>query len=341
VLMLPVTAFDVALLDLSSEPARQWMKDIITEEMLDYAGCSGWMADFAEALPFEAVMADGEHGDVWHNRYPVEWARLNREAVTEAGRLGDVLVYNRSGHTATPGAALLMWEGDQLVTWDKYDGLVSALHGLIGGGFSGVALNHSDIGGYTSMAWLGLGYTREPEQLKRWTEMAAFTAIMRTHEGNQPGENAQVYSDDEAREHFARMTRVYRALAFYRTELFAEAEQLGWPVVRHLAMHYPDEAELYGVDDQFLLGSEILVAPIKNKCWTWPVCPYEKEVVLPPGEWVHLWTGEVHGGSDAVTVTTVAAPIGEPAVFYRRDSAVGAFFVANLLDEGIEVPLPP
>jgi alpha-glucosidase len=340
VLKLPVTAFDVALLDFTNADAREWMKAIIQDEMVDYAGCSGWMADFAEALPFEAVMSDGSTGDVWHNRYPVEWAALNREALQEVGKLDDTLVFNRSGHTRTPGAALTLWQGDQLVTWDKYDGLVSAIHGLISGGFSGLAINHSDIGGYTSMGWLALGYSREGELLKRWAEMAAFTSLMRTHEGNQPPLNAQVYSDQDNREHFAKMTRVYRALGFYRTQLFTEATTKGWPVVRHLLMHWPEEEALYDVSDQFLLGSEILVAPIKNKCFTWPLCPYNKEVVLPPGQWVHLWTGATYGDTEAVSVVTVAAPLGEPAVFYPVGSAVGATFVANLLVEGIEVPTP-
>ena len=53
-------------------------------------------------------------------------------------------------------AAMAMWQGDQLVTWDRYDGLVSALHGLINGGFSGISINHSDIGGYTSTSLVGL-----------------------------------------------------------------------------------------------------------------------------------------------------------------------------------------
>jgi alpha-glucosidase len=340
VLMLPVTAFDVALLDLANEEARAWMKSIIQEEMLEGAGCSGWMADFAEALPFEAVMSDGLSGDVWHNRYPVEWAELNREALDEVGRLDDVLVFNRSGHTATPGAALTLWQGDQLVSWDRYDGLVSAIHGLISGGFSGISINHSDIGGYTSMAWLQLGYTREEELLQRWSEFAAFTSLMRTHEGNQPSLNAQIYSDEETRAHFARMTRIYRALSFYRQELFVEAATLGWPVVRHLTMHWPEESELYDISDQFLLGSELLVAPIKNKCFTWPICPYNKEVTLPPGEWVHLWTGELYGDSEAVSQVTVSAPLGEPAVFYPVGSTVGALLVENLLADGIEAARP-
>ena len=332
VLQMPVTAFDVALLDLSSADARDWMRELIQDELVDNAGCSGWMADFAEALPFEAQMADEVSAATWHNRYPVEWARLNREVV-EAND-GELLVFNRSGHTATPGASTLLWEGDQLTTWDKYDGLVSALHGLISGGFSGIALNHSDIGGYTSLSAGGVGYSREPEQLKRWTEMAAFTAVMRTHEGNQPGENAQIYSDDEAREHFARMTRVYVALGFYREQLFEDAATRGWPVVRHLAMHYPEDPTAWEVDDQFLLGEHILVAPIKNKCWTWPYCPYDKELYLPEGQWVHLWSGEVHEGGRTIVQK---APIGEPAVFYRADWSEISTLKAEFAAQGLEI----
>ena len=334
VLMLPVTAFDVALLDLSNEEARAWMKDVIRDEMMGNANCSGWMADFAEALPLEAVMADGTTGDAWHNRYPVEWARLNREAVEEAGRLGDVLVFNRSGFTTTPRHSLLLWQGDQLTTWDRYDGLRSAVHGLVSGGFSGIALNHSDIGGYTSLSWMGLGYTREAELLKRWTEMAAFTSVMRTHEGNQPGANAQVYSDDAAMAHFGRMTRVYRAMADYRSDLFVDAESRGWPVVRHLALHYPELDDAWTVDDQFLLGSEILVAPTLERCGG--AC--EREVFLPPGPWVHLWTGEVLGHESEVDRVVVDAPLGEPAVFYRHGSPIAPELVDNLRAEGIDVP---
>ena len=339
--LLTVTAFEVGLLDLANDAAWAWMKAVIADEMIAGAGCSGWMADFAEALPFDAVLSDGQDGAQWHNRYPVEWIRLNREAIDEAGLGDEILIFNRSGSTRSPRHAMLLWEGDQLTTWDKYDGLVSALHGLIGGGFSGIALNHSDTGGYTSLSWLGLGYDREAEQLKRWTEMNAFTALLRTHEGNQPGLNAQIYSDDAAMDHFARFSRVYKALAFYRATLYADAAARGWPLVRHLWLHYPDDSTAATIDDQFLLGSEILVAPIKNKCFTWPVCPYDKEVYLPAGEWVHLWSGKVHGDAAKGMMISVPAPIGEPAVFYRKGSPIAATLVANLVALGIDAADPP
>ena len=320
-LMIPVTAFDVGLLDLTNEEARGWMKGLIKEELMGRAGCAGWMADFAEALPFEAHLSDGTPAAAYHNQYPVAWAQLNREAVEEAGRLGDVLVFNRSGHTRTPAYSMLLWQGDQLTTWDKYDGLVSALHGLISGGLSGIAYNHSDIGGYTSLSRFGLGYSREADQLKRWAELSAFTAVMRTHEGNQPDANAQIYSDAEAMDHFARMSKVYRALGFYRRQLQQEASDHGWPLVRHLMLHYPDDPRAWEVDDQFMLGAELLVAPIKNKCFTPPICPYNKEVYLPPGRWVHLWSGKAYGREAGDTIT-IAAPMGEPAVFIKADSPI-------------------
>jgi alpha-glucosidase len=339
--LIKVTAFDVGLLDLTNPGARQWMKAVIQDEVMTNARCSGWMVDFAEALPFDAVLFSGVSAATYHNRYPVEWMRLNREAIEEAGRLGDVITFNRAGSARTPAYSLLLWEGDQLTTWDKYDGLVSALHGLLNGGFSGIALNHSDTGGYTSLSVNGVGYDREQELLQRWTEMNAFTAVLRTHEGNQPALDAQVYSNTATLDHFARFTRVYRALAFYRAQLFAEATQKGWPVVRHLWLQFPDDAVAATIDDQFMLGSEILVAPVKNKCWTWPVCPYDKETYLPKGQWVHLWSGKVYGSLTGGTKVTVKAPIGQPAVFYRKGSTVGAQLVANLKAEGIAVANAP
>jgi len=286
------------------------------------------------ALPLDAVLDSKIPAAAAHNAYPVEWMKINREVLEDRGLVGKVLVWNRSGGTRSPGVSTLLWEGDQLTTWDKYDGMVSALHGLLNGGFSGIALNHSDTGGYTSLSAGGVGYDREPELLQRWTEMNAFSAVLRTHEGNQPVLNAQVYDEDQV-QHFTRMSKVYRALAFYRKALFADARTKGWPVVRHLALHYPRDAESWRIDDELLLGSEILVAPVKNKCFTWPLCPYDKEVYLPPGKWVHLWTGKSFGSASVGSRVTVKAPIGQPAVFYREASSVGTRFVQNLRAAGL------
>ena len=63
---------------------------MIREEMIDNARCSGWMVDFAEALPFEAQLFDSTPADVYHNQYPVGWMKLNRTAIREAGLTGEI-----------------------------------------------------------------------------------------------------------------------------------------------------------------------------------------------------------------------------------------------------------
>ena len=332
---MPVTAFDVFLLDLTHEAARTWMKAILKEEMIKRAGCAGWMADFAEALPFDAVLSDGSPAPLYHNRYPVEWAKLNREALEEAGVVGQVLVFNRSGALRTPAYSTMLWQGDQLTTWDAYDGIQSALYALLGGGISGIALNHSDTGGYTSLSRWGLGYTRESELLKRWTEMNAFTSVLRTHEGNQPQANAQVYSDDTARDHFARFTKVYAALAPYRRTLFAQASQKGWPVVRHMLLEFPQDPKAWELDDQFMLGSEFLIAPILKKCGSEKNCNPERSLYLPKGRWVHLWSQKSYGDAGKGMQVELRVPIGEPAVFYKQGSQAGIELNQELKTLGI------
>ncbi len=338
VLKLPVTAFEVALLDLTNPAARTWMRTVIREEMVENAGCKGWMVDFAEALPFEAELYDETPADVYHNQYPVDWMKLNRTAIREAGLSGEILTYNRAGYTQTLRHSLMVWEGDQLTTWDAYDGFRSAIRGLINGGLSGIALNHSDIGGYTSIMQLGDGYDREKQLFMRWAEMSAFTSLMRTHEGNQPTANVQVYSSNNVMSHFARMTKLYTALKDYRRMLFIEASTLGYPVVRHMWLHHPEDPKVFEHELQFLLGADILVAPHLEQCLI-STCTFEQDVYLPefsePADvWVHLWSGETHSGGQTVSVN---APIGYPAVFYREGSDDAAQVLEQMRSAGLDV----
>ena len=332
ILKLPVTAFDVALLDLTNPEARQWMRTVIREEMINNAGCAGWMVDFAEALPFEAHLHDGTPADVYHNQYPVDWMKLNRTAIREAGLTGQILTFNRAGFTQTPGHSVMAWAGDQLTTWDRYDGFQSAIKGLINGGLSGITLNHSDIGGYTSITQLGDEYARDKHLFMRWTEMSAFTSLMRTHEGNQPTVNVQVYSGNEVMSHFGRMTKVYTSLSSYRRTLFEEAETLGYPVVRHMWLHYSDDDVVFEHELQFLLGSDILFAPHLERCLL-PLCTFEQEVYLPSDSWTHLWTGEEYTGG----FVTIEAPLGYPAVFYRSESEAMPDVLTLMRQQGLDV----
>jgi alpha-glucosidase (family GH31 glycosyl hydrolase) len=196
--------------------------------------------------------------------------------------------------------------------------------GLLSSGLSGYSLNHSDIGGYTAIDSALLKYHRSKELLMRWTELAAFTAVFRTHEGNRPEVNHQIYSDQETLRHFSRFAKVYASWEPYRTELVREAAETGLPVVRHPFVTYPRDPEVYHLDYQFMVGSELMVAPVLD--------PGEDtvEVYLPAGRWVHLWTGKTYGSPTEGIYETVRAPIGEPAVFFKEGSEAGRRFSEEL-----------
>ena len=321
--------FSAGLVDLTNPDAREWMRSIIAEELIGI-GAHGWMADFGEGLPYDAKLFSGEDAAAYHNRYPEEWARLNREALDDYPQSDDLFFFVRSGFRYSPGHATAFWLGDQLVSWDAHDGIKTAVIGLLSSGISGFSLNHSDIGGYTSIAHSTLGRHRSQELLLRWMELNAFTVIFRTHESNRPGENVQIYSNAETLAHFNRFARVYRAWAPYRIQLVREAADTGLPVVRHMFIQYPDDPNVYDLSyQQFMVGSEFIVAPVLDQG------AREVTVYLPASRWVHLWSGETYSFEEEGAEVTVAAPLGEPGVFYKEGSPVAKEFLANLRAEGV------
>lgn len=321
--MLEQTDFSAALVDLTNPAAREWIKAVIKENLIG-SGVSGWMADFGEGLPYDAALYSGVSPETYHNRYPEEWAQVNREAIEEAGLGDEAVFFTRAGFTRSPAYSTLFWLGDQLVSWDRHDGIKTAVVGMLSGGISGYALNHSDIGGYTAIDSSLLKYYRSKELLLRWTELSAFTVVFRTHEGNRPEVNHQFYSDSETLRHFSRFAKVYAAWEPYRTKLVKEAAAIGLPVIRHPFLHYPDDSEVYGLRYQFMVGSEFMVAPVLE--------PNEDavELYLPAGRWVHLWSGREYGSLGEGVYETVEAPIGEPAVFYKEGSEAGRRFREEL-----------
>lgn len=323
------TSFSAAMVDLTNPQAWDWMKKVIRDEVIG-VGARGWMADFGEALPYDAVLYSGEPASRVHNGYPELWAKLNREVVEETGTGEDFVFFMRSGFTRSPRFATLFWLGDQMVGWDEHDGIKTAVTGLLSSGISGYALNHSDIGGYTTITNPLATYHRSEELLLRWMDLAAFNVVFRTHEGNQPDSNVQFYSNERTLDHFSRMAKVYGAWDFYRRELIEETEAKGLPVVRHPWVQFPeDEALMELTHEQFMVGDTFMVAPVLDEG------EEQVKVYLPKGRWVHVWSGKSYGNYNASGWVTVPAPMGEPGVFFPEGSEVGEQFVKNLEDAGV------
>lgn len=314
--------FDCGVLDFTREETCDWFaRRILCEEMLDI-GIDGWMADFGEYLPTDVRLASGMDAMEAHNLWPVLWAKVNDRALAMRGRQGDAVFFMRAGFSGVSGHCPLLWAGDQSVDFTRHDGIGTVITGALSAGLVGNAYSHSDCGGYTSLH----GNVRSEELMLRWCELAAFAPVLRSHEGNRPDDNLQYDSTPALLACFARWSRVHAHLAPYVRALCDEAVATGLPVQRPLFLHHADEPGLYGVQDQFLYGADLMVAPVIEEGAT------RRRVVLPgTGPWRHAWSGE----DFAPGTHDIAAPIGHPPVFYRPDSAFAALF-ADLREIGIE-----
>ena len=306
--------FECGVLDLTNPEAVEWyVERIIGKELLDI-GASGWMADFGEYLPTDIRLSNGKSATLAHNEWPVLWAELNARAVARRGKTGEAIFFMRAGYSGTQRHCPLLWAGDQSVDFTRHDGIGTVITAALSSGLLGNAFHHSDVGGYTSL----FGNVRTAELLKRWVEMAAFTPVMRTHEGNRPRQNLQVDEDPEVLAHFARMTRIYVRLVPYLRSLSIEGSETGIPVQRPLFLHFEDDPRTYDIQTAYLYGPDLLVAPVieaGRTDWT---------TYLPAGtDWVHVWSGKTHAGGRDVTVD---APFGAPPVFYRSGSPHAQLF---------------
>ncbi len=305
--------FDCGVVDFTNPEAYEWFKnEVIKKHTLDI-GIDGWMADFGEYLPTDdLVLHNGKSTMIEHNHWPALWAKCNYDAVKESGKLGQVVYFMRAGATGSQKYCTLLWAGDQSVDFSRHDGLCTVICAALSAGMSGCGLSHSDIGGYTSL----FGNVRTKEVFLRWSEMAAFTPFMRTHEGNRPDECFQYYEDEDCMNRLARLVDVYTMLAPYMKTLVAENAEKGIPVQRPLFLHNEEDAACYDIQFEYLLGPDMLVAPVYLADQT------QWEVYLPKGEWIHLWTGEEFGKG----THTVSSELGDTPVFYKKDSEYAPLF---------------
>lgn len=296
------------LADLSRPETREWVKSHL-RKALDQ-GFTGWMADFGEWLPHDAVLASGENPLEAHNRYPREWAQVNQEVLAERASDGvQRLFFARAGWLGSNALAPVVWAGDQRTSFQKDDGLFTVIPMGINLGLAGVATFGSDVSGYQSA-------TNPPptkELFFRWVELGALSPVMRTHHGTAPKLGWKLDSDAETLAHYKRYATWHAQLFPYFDAYSAEASVDGIPLVRSFVLHYPYEAPGWSMTDEYLLGGALLVAPVVDEGAT------SRSVYFPGDEWVS-WNGDQHffGPGSAM----VPAPLGEIPVFAQAGAVI-------------------
>lgn len=301
--LVTITTFPAAMIDFTNPDAWNWYKSLIQKNMIDL-GLSGWMADFGEYLPMDAVLHEGRPEEL-HNRWPALWAKLNQEAIDEAGKHDEVFFFTRAGSTGTISASDMMWTGDQHVDWSVDDGLPSVIPATLSLAMSGFGITHSDAGGYTTI----MNMRRDKELLERWLEMNAFSPLLRTHEGNQPINDVQFDTDEELLKATARASCMHAALKPYLKQAVNVCAEQGIPVMKPLFYYY-DEPYAYEEKSEYLLGDDLLVAPVIKKG------AVSRSVYLPKNAWIEASTGREYSGG----IYEIAAPIGTIPVFVRKQA---------------------
>ena len=256
------------------------------------------------------------------NAFPREHARGFHEGMGSAGE-EDVLLFCRSAFAGSQRYGAAVWSGDIETTFASLADQVKAGLSI---GIAGIPWWTTDTGGFHG------GDPDDPsyrELLVRWFEFSVFCPILRMHGHREPrgADNGSTRSRDtlgplgyggpnelwsygeEAYEHLTRLARLRERLRPYVAEVMAQASHTGVPPMRALFLEFPDDLHAWEVDDCYLFGPSILVAPV-----TQPGA-IQRTVYLPAGStWRDPWTGRVYEGGASITL---AAPLGRPTVLLR------------------------
>jgi alpha-glucosidase (family GH31 glycosyl hydrolase) len=313
----PRFAYRLALTDLTNPAAVDWMIGFMDATM--DRGLDGWMADYGEWMPVDGVTFDGSDPLAFHNRYPVAWQRANERALGARADGVDRIVFARSGYTGSQRIAhQIMWGADQATDWGLGDGIPTVVPIGLGLGIVGLPYYGSDIAGYAEWASNneGVSPTGTPttkELFLRWTSLGAFSPVMRTHHGRNAAGNWDLQSDADSTQHFRRYAKLHTRLFPYFRALAETASATGAPLMRAVALEFPDDADAWTRTDQYLLGPSLLVAPVMAEGAT------SRSVYLPAAQWLPFDGGQPIAGPTTVTAT---APATEIPVYARAGTVL-------------------
>ncbi|PYS84635.1 MAG: hypothetical protein DMF67_04565 [Acidobacteria bacterium] len=247
---------------------------------------------------------DGQAGTHarYHNVFGMQMARSTFEGLRRLRPDARPFVLTRAGYAGVQRFAAI-WTGDNVASWDHLRLSITMLLNL---GVSGVPLIGSDVGGFSG--------NPTPELYTRWLQAAALTPFLRSHSemGSNPHEPYS-FPKEFTDINRASIELRYRLLP-YLYSLFHEHTKTGAPVMRPLWFEYPDDARTYLIEDQYLVGSDLLVAPVVTEAVT------KRKVYFPKGDnWVDWWTGQTYEGGKEVEVE---APLNRLPLFARAGAII-------------------
>ncbi|MEV0779951.1 alpha-xylosidase [Streptomyces sp. NPDC050428] len=259
----------MGLVDFTHPGARDWYADKL--RALTRQGVDCFKTDFGERVPTDVVWHDGSDPELMHNYYTQLYNETVFQVLTEERGENEAVLFARSA-TAGGQQFPVHWGGDCEST---FGAMAESLRGGLSLGLSGFGFWSHDIGGFEG--------TPTPAVFKRWTQFGLLSSHSRLH-GSKSYRVPWDY-DEEAVAVTRDFTRLKHRLMPYLYEAARQAARHGTPVMRAMVLEFPDDPSCHTLDRQYMLGGDLLVAPVFSENGT-------VEYYLPEGVWTHFLTGE-------------------------------------------------
>lgn len=279
-------SYEDAVLDLSNPKTVAWYQGKIAN--LIKQGVSVIKCDFGEAAPYDGIYASGKTGFYEHNLYPLRYNKALWQAVRDNTPDHEGVIWARSAWAGSQRYPL-HWGGDAATNEIGSVGMLGDLRGGLSFGLSGFSFWSHDMGGFV---------TKSPDDLyRRWLPFGFLSSHTRAH-GAPPTEPWLISES---------FTKAFRQSAEMKYKLmpyvYAQAKdcsERGLPMVRALLVEFPDDPGAWFVEDEYMFGSQILVAPMLET-------GKSRTVYLPRGKWIDYQTGKVYEGGYQ-TIPTAEIP---------------------------------
>ncbi|GAA0348664.1 glycoside hydrolase family 31 protein [Bacillus horti] len=296
--------------DFTEERVREWWGE--KQRFYSDIGIEGIWNDmnepavFNETKTMDVNVIHGNDGDPkthreLHNLYGFRMTQSTYEGQKKNLQGNRPFVLTRAGFAGIQRYAAV-WTGDNRSFWEH---LQLSLPMVMNLGLSGVPFSGPDVGGFDFHA--------NGELLTRWTQVGVFTPFFRNHSAISADRQEPWSFGEEYEKIIAAYIRLrYQWLPQLYT-MFREAHEDGLPVMRPLVLEYPEDSNTHHLQDQFMLGSNVIVAPV--------ITPKTEHrvVYLPEGEWVDYWNNDLYTGGQH---HLVKAPLDKLPIFIKKGSFI-------------------